>query len=239
MPPSSERKIMSRTTAAADLTRRRQALFLGLSGTLDDAQTQVGLRLWDQGYAQNRPAAIIEFVAELSTQLGLPPKQRHEMRMAIYQALLKYDAGREPLPGPSAANSAAASVAAPATVKPALRGSAAFIVFAHLLQSLLDGLRNADAVAKHDLIQSLQRLGPRSGLDLAQHHALTQWAKEGAALNVFSGASEPALALAVHTVYVGLCEALGPVATDQLLARAVRAAEALPEAPRFPPQRLL
>lgn len=240
MPASRELSLMSRSITASDLTRRRQALFHGLSGTLDDAQAQVGLRLWDRSYAQQRPAAIIEFVAELSTQLGLPPKQRHEMRMGIYQALLKYDAGREPLPGPTpASGTTTASGAAPA--KPAtIRGTPAFVVFMHLLQSLSEGLRAADAGARHDLIQSLQKLGLRSGLATDQQLALSAWAREsGAPMHSFSSADERTLALAVHTVYVGLCEALGPVATDQLLSRAVRAAEALPEALHFPPQRLL
>lgn len=236
---SRERIAMSRSTAATDLTRRRQALFVGLSGTLDDAQAQIGLRLWDQGYAQHRPAAIIEFVAELSTQLGLPPKQRHEMRMGIYQALLKYDAGREPLPGPAPTSGISSGAAAASPAKTAARGAPAFVVFAHLLQQLADGLRAADAVSKHDLIQSLQKLGPRSGLEFGLHHGLTQWAKEGAPLGAFAAADEKSLSLAVHTLYVGLCEALGPVATDQLLAKAVRATEALPEALRFSPQRLL
>lgn len=47
------------------------------------------------------------------------------------------------------------------------------------------------------------------------------------------------LAQVVHLGYVALCEALGPVDADQVLARAVRAAGQMPQARSFPPARLL
>ncbi|MFA5940125.1 MAG: hypothetical protein WC809_12280 [Sinimarinibacterium sp.] len=227
----------------ADLIRRRKALHLGLIGTLDEAQAQIGLRLWDASFAEQKPAAIIEFVAQLSAQLALPPKQRHEMRMGIYQALLKYDAGREPIPEVNGARPPhAMAVMAPSMPETApawVSGTPQFVVFSTLLQHLLDALRIMEAVARHDLIQSLRGSTGRSGLDFGLHHALTQWIKEGASLSAFATATEDALALAVHTLYVAFCEAVGPVAADQLLARAVRVADALPEAARFPPRRLL
>lgn len=231
------------STKTADITRRRKALHLGLAGALDESQSQIALRLWDQSFALQKPGAIIEFVAQLSSQLGLAPKLRHEMRMGIYQALLKYDAGREPIPEINGAKPAhtAIQITAPLPATPLARVSGApqYVVFCALLQNLMDGLRIVEAVAKHDLIQSLQKLNGRSGLDFGRHHALTQWAKEDAPLGAFAAEPEEVLAQAVHTLYIAFCEAVGPVATDQLLARAVRAAEALPEAARFPPRRLL
>lgn len=230
---------------STDIARRRKALHLGLMGALDESQSQIGLRLWDQSFALQKPGAIIEFVAELSAQLSLTPKLRHEMRMGIYQALLKYDAGREPIPEINGHaplhNSVAVAAVTPTPDVPVarVRGSPEYVVFCALLQQLLEGLRLVDAVAKHDLIQSLQKQSGRSGLDFGRHHALTQWAKDGAPLGAFAAEPEDVLALAVHTLYVAFCEAIGPVATDQLLARAVRAAETLPEAIRFPPRRLL
>ena len=230
------------STKSADITRRRKALHIGLAGALDESQAQIGLRLWDQSFALQKPGAIIEFVAELSSQLSLAPKLRHEMRMGIYQALLKYDAGREPIPEANdvrPVHTASQMAPLPATAIARVSGTPQYVVFCALLQSLMDGLRIVEAVAKHDLIQSLQKLSGRSGLDFGRHHALTQWAKEDAPLGAFAAESEEVLAQAVHALYIAFCEAVGPVATDQLLARAVRAAEALPEAARFPPRRLL
>ncbi len=227
---------------ATDIARRRKALHVGLVGALDEAQVQIALRLWDQAFAQQRPGAIIEFVAQLSSQLGLPPKQRHEMRMGIYQALLKYDAGREPIPEPRRAGAlatAAAVASLPATPLAGVRGSAEYVVFHTLLQQLMDGLLRIEALARHDLIQSLQKQGSRTGLTSGLHSALIQWARDDTALGAFAAEPAEVLSHTVHALYIALCEAVGPVATDQLLARAVRAAEGLPEAARFKPQRLL
>jgi len=47
------------------------------------------------------------------------------------------------------------------------------------------------------------------------------------------------LSQVVHLLYMALCEALGPVEADQVLTRAVRAAEQGPLARQFSPRRLL
>ena len=230
------------STQATDIARRRKALHVGLTGALDEAQVLVALRLWDQAFAQQRPGAIIEFVAQLSSQLGLPPKQRHEMRMGIYQALLRYDAGREPIPEtrPAGARGATNAVASlPATPLTSVRGPAEYAVFHALLQQLMDGLLRIEALARHDVIQSLQQQQGRSVLSSGLHSALIQWVRDDSGLGAYAAEPAEVLSDAVHALYVALCMAVGPVATDQLLARAVRAAEGLPEAARFKPQRLL
>lgn len=43
----------------------------------------------------------------------------------------------------------------------------------------------------------------------------------------------------VHQFYVALCEALGPIDADQVLTRAVRAAEQIPAARQFSPRKLI
>lgn len=52
-------------------------------------------------------------------------------------------------------------------------------------------------------------------------------------------APQAELAKVVHLLYVALCEALGPVEADQVLMRAVRAAEQIPQARQFSPRKLI
>lgn len=47
------------------------------------------------------------------------------------------------------------------------------------------------------------------------------------------------LSQVVHLLYMALCEALGPVEADQVLTRAVRAADQSPQARQFSPRRLI
>lgn len=234
---------MASRTAVADIARRRQAIYLGLSANLDEAQAKAALRVWDTGYAQTRPTAIIDFVADIALQLELPPKQRHEVRMGLYQALLRFDAGREMPPeipsGPlTAVGPAAGGVAAP--VLPEGPGATpAYVVFSVVAEGLLEGVKNDGPVALHDFSHSLESQSTVTGPRGEDRPALLAWIQGSGGLSGFAKASEAQLARVVHSLYVASAEALGPVAADRLLAHSVSQAEGLREARRFSPRKLL
>lgn len=225
----------------ADIARRRQAIYLGLVANLSEAQAQLGLRLWDTGYAQDRSSAIIDFVAELSAQLDLPPKQRHEVRMGLYQGLLKYDAGRNAADMPAAPASMPPSGSLPTPTAGASSGDGApmFTVFSMVAQSILGGVRADGLVAMHDFVGSLQAQQDSSGLKPDDLSSLIAWVKESGSLSAFARAREDLLARLIHVLYVATAEALGPVAADRLLAQSVSTAELSPEARKFPAKRFL
>lgn len=230
---------------ADDLARRRQAIFYGLSQTLGADQAQIGVRIWDASYAKQKPSAIIDYVTEVSSTLELPPSQRHEMRMALYQALLKYDAGRESPPAitPAAAPlPAAATAAEKAPVAPkvvALPPAAEFVVFSRIAQEIFDGVRDAGGVAQHEFRLSLQNQNGHSGLSALERKQLIDWSKNGRSVADMTKTAEKTMARMVHVLYFAACEALGPVRGDRLLSLAVSAAEELPEARRYSPRKLL
>lgn len=229
---------MARNTPA-DLARRRQAIYLGLIANLQESQAQAGLRLWDAGYGQTRPTAIIDFVSELATQLGLPPKQRHEVRMGLYQALLKYDAGREPPPAAAVTERSDEALGPLAqTLSPTL-GPPAYAVFNKVATEILNTVREDGSIAVHDFVASLEAQGAGSGLRSEELQPVLLWARGAGSLSGLIHSREEVLGRAVHALYVAACEALGPVAADRMLAQAVAAAEALPEARRFPARRFL
>lgn len=231
---------------ADDLARRRQAIFYGLSQTLGADQAQIGVRIWDGSYAKQKPSAIIEYVTEVASTLELPPNQRHEMRMALYQALLKYDAGREsppaietaaPAPPPAATVPAEKAPAAAKVV--GLPPAAEFIVFSRIAQEIFDGVRDAGGVAQHEFRLSLQNQNGHSGLSAMERKQLIDWSKNGSPAADMAKTAEKTLARMVHVLYFAACEALGPVRGDRLLSLAVSAAEELPEARRYSPRKLL
>lgn len=136
-----------------------------------------------------------------------------------------------PRPAPaSAAAAAASSEPAPAD---------SVVVFAAVYRAVLADMQQSHA----DQFEALRReakaltedmrlpAGPRSqllvGWTAPQHHA---WLVVG---------DEATLAQAVNVLYVALCETLGPVEADRLLARAVRSASQIPQARQFSPQRLI
>jgi len=231
---------------ADDLARRRQAIFYGLSQTLGADQAQIGVRIWDGSYAKQKPSAIIEYVTEVASTLELPPNQRHEMRMALYQALLKYDAGRASppaietaAPAPPPAATAPPEKAAAAAKVVALPPAAEFVVFSCIAQEIFDGVRDAGGVAQHEFRLSLQNQNGHSGLSALERKQLIDWSKNGSSAADMAKTAEKTLARMVHVLYFAACEALGPVRGDRLLSLAVSAAEELPEARRYSPRKLL
>lgn len=234
---------------ADDLARRRQAIFYGLSQTLGADQAQIGLRVWDTSYAKQKPSAIIDYVTELASTLELPPNLRHEMRMALYQALLKYDAGREtppsldhttpPPPVVAPAPTPATEKAPPVPKVVALPPPAEFVVFTRIAQEIFDAVRDAGGVAQHEFRLSLQNQNGHSGLSVLERKQLIDWSKAGNPPADMAKTAEKTMARMVHVLYFAACEALGPVRGDRLLSLAVAAAEELPEARRYSPRKLL
>lgn len=219
--------------------RRRAALVIGLDPVLPPERQREALRLWDSGYALQRPAALPEYIAELARQFELSLRERHELRLSVYQALMKHDpqTGRGAAAGnaPAAAGPkpAAAPVVAPRLDPPP------FVVFACMSAELMIGVRKGGPEAVQDFAVALEQHAAAAGLRADQSAILLRWARNQAPLDALAGAAERVFAGLFHAVYVATAEALGPVAADRLLARATQVASALPEASRFAPTRLL
>jgi hypothetical protein len=196
--------------------RRRRALEIGLSGVLSGSQLRDAMALWDDRYAQDRANAMTDFAQTLSAQLGLTASQAVALRAALFQALLKYDVQRAPAPS------------VPTSPFPEV-GSPAYIVFREMAGRLLAAAEQAGADALREFVEAAEapEMAPLAGgLSRGDFGAV-------------SGADADTLSRILHRLYVGLVHATGPVAADRALARAAAAAEALPAATQFSPQRLL
>lgn len=227
-----------------DLRRRRDAILVGLRASgFGDSQVTTALHIWDERFARERPAAIIEYMTETAQSLRLAPNQRHEMRMAIYQALLRYDARRMPLPE-SVTMPSAPSAPSP---KPSPERSEAIaeprspqqVIAEALLHQLRHQCQWQDESTLSEVSACLRKEGPGQRATALSRN-LGRWMVNGGSLPAdwLTGTIDE-LAEGLHLVYVAIAEALGPVLADRILTGAVQMAERLPEARSFPPSRLL
>lgn len=208
----------------------REALHAGLEHILDAAQAHSALVLWDREYAATRPNALIEYVNDVAAALALPTRQRHEVRMALYRALLAR--GIDPTQSRSGAPT-------PPAPRAPVEGTAAFRIFRSVALGVFDGVRRPGASASGAFIAALTRRTPGGGLTDTAQRALETWALQHDDDGYFRRLSPAEYAPLTHLIYVAACEALGPVGADRLFAQAIARAEALPEAAEFPPRRLL
>ena len=218
----------------------RDALAAGFEDVLGSQHVETALRLWDRHFAAGKSHALIEYVNQLAAALMLPTRQRHELRMALYRALLAR--GIDPTRGSDTARTPRAgadSSPIPRIDIGAGGNSPAFRVFRQVALAVLRGMR-ADALgAARTFAEALDRHAGSHGFDASARSALVRWVDGEAADDFLRSLDVERYSVLTHLLYVAACEALGPVAADRLMSQAVRSAETLPEAATFPPQRLL
>lgn len=134
-----------------------------------------------------------------------------------------------PIPAP-----APAPVAAPVPQGPPEQA-----IFSGLIRAILAEVQQFHSEALSDVrVDALKDIGRLRISGQAKHDFKQAWLKPlQDEWQVNASAAE--LAELTHLVYVGLCEAIGPVDADQVLARSVRNVERMAEARAFSPRRLL
>lgn len=140
-----------------------------------------------------------------------------------------------PIPVPSPAPQA---IAAPATQAAAPRPPEQ-VIFGGLIRAILAEVQQFHNEALNDVrVDALKDIGRLRISGQAKHDFKQAWLQPlQDEWQVSASATE--LAELTHLVYVGLCEAIGPVDADQVLARSVRHVERMTEARTFSPRRLL
>ena len=112
-------------------------------------------------------------------------------------------------------------------------------VCAELLRSALTEVQRFHAGTVSDLRSSaLEQLDQSRLSPGLRKQVRDAWGQPMQAAWVIDGTAAE-LSQLVHQFYVALCEALGPIDADQVLTRAVRAAEQTPAARQFSPRKLI
>lgn len=226
--------------SAAMIEHNRRAVYTALSGTCDDRLLlERAFTFWEQNFAAQGIFRVAQYIDGLMSQVGLNQEQRRALSIALYSALNKQDRELSEVPAMfRQAAQAAAPVHAAAAAKPSpLARTPETIVLGKMIAGLVDGAVRAGK--RDDLLDTLRET--QSSLLGASQRACQDWIKEGLTDCVLlaSRLQGREYSAVFNHVYVALCDAIGPVAADKVVGRAVDAAEQLPEAVSCPPRSLL
>jgi hypothetical protein len=236
------------------LSLRRRAAYAVLSPLLEENALIDALRLQHQSMRGDSVSDIIGYIDQVAARHHIDAASRKKLYEAYYKAL-KRPEGELPMdpwplmqidtapvapPVVSAAAlepvSAAMQAAAPALIAAASPDRA---VCAELLRTALAEVQRFHASALSDLHHGVLEQLDQGGLSQAVRKQVREaWAQPRQAAWVIEGSPQE-LSLVVHQFYVAMCEALGPVDADQVLTRAVRAADQMPQARQFSPRKLI
>lgn len=223
--------------------RRRRAVFVGLSPFLDEERVVAALWLWEKEFAMGPALALHGFVSRICEQAGLLAR-RQEVYRSLIHAMTRDAEELDQDPAQTMEAFRQRSMVQgfeKASYSPAAAEASSVAearVFTVVMESFLGSANEARPGAvlqvSHYIVAKLADLQlPQEAFD-----QLRDWLmRHRAQLDISMSIRDRRAVL--HLAYVAACEYLGPVAADQLLSRAIKAAEALPEGRRFPPRQLL
>lgn len=255
--------------ATQALSQRRRAAYAVLSPLLEEDALLDALRMQHQSMRGDAVSDIIGYIDQVAARHNIDAASRKKLYEAYYKALkqpeselpmdpwplMQIGTPAEPVVTPAAAPApaAAAPVAAITPVAAALQATAPALpaaqmlappspdraVCAELLRSAIAEVQRFHGAAMSDLRSSaLEQIDQGRLSQPVRKQARDAWTQPLQATWVVDG-TPAELSQLVHQFYVALCEALGPIDADQVLTRAVRAAEQIPAARQFSPRKLI
>lgn len=187
-----------------DKSGKRRAVYTALKPFLTEQVLLKALGHWDTYYANNTSLTLQQYVAEIAKGAGIKDR-RSGMLLNLSKAM----------------NSPIALLLPEPKVSEQTRDRLPSIATTHMFVALMKGLMNLMPPASqrsvfYDVLESVNRQR------VAQHlvDALVQWIEKEEDL-ILQPASPNALRALVNRTYVVMCERLGPVDADRLLAQAV------------------
>lgn len=200
-----------------DLVQRRRAVYTGLRPFFNDLEISKVLELWERDFSQKPMFALNVFIARCCTTPELKEKRGELLRAVIYAMDLPLN---QLLPDPQKMLKTEADIKAESDHKLDNLTN----VFVVLLTAMLAKYDLAtQAGIRNFVIENLDKLKfePRGA------QRIREWLS-GQSSNLAANYKIDVLQKLVNLTYVAMCEYVGPVKADQLLAQALKEAE--PEA---------
>lgn len=195
-----------------DIALRRRAILTGLRPFLDDDALFLAVALWAREYANQPPFALSGFVAKCCARAELKA-QRGQMLRAIITAMELPPS--QLLLDPGSQGEALAPIAEHARLNDQTQ------MFSLLLSALIS---LSDASMQSIIRSRLLQQFTKQTLEPEPHQVMQDWLAGDVAALTQNYDLELLQAL-VNQAYVVMCEVLGPVKTDRLLANAIRQAD--------------
>jgi len=248
--------------ATQALSQRRRAAYAVLSPLLEEDALLDALRMQHQSMRGDSVSDIIGYIDQVAARHNIDAASRKKLYEAYYKALklpeseLPMDPwplmqiGSAPAPAPAPVAPPAVSAAALEPVATAMQAAAPApiavpptspdrAVCAELLRSALADVQRSHVRALSDLRSgALEQLDQGRLSQPVRKQVRDAWNQPMQSTWVIEGTPQE-LSQLVHQFYVAMCEALGPVDADQVLTRAVRAADQIPQARQFSPRKLI
>ncbi len=224
--------------------RNQRAVFAALTRMTKDRTLLVqSWRFFEREFANDPVIQVNDFVKGLDGDVGLDAGQKRNLTVALFAALSRSVSDLPDIP--------AALVGKPEpqethSVKPAAEPADQVdsklppekLVFHSLVHRLYEKVAKRDPDAATEMVEIATEDG--GDLPASVFSQLTEWAEGG--FKLADGPVEidlDGMRSACHHLYIAACEALGPVATDRVMAAAVADTNGLPSAELFSPDRLL
>lgn len=203
-----------------DIALRRRAILTGLRPFLDDDALLSAVALWAREYANQPPFALSGFVAKCCARAELKA-QRGQILRAIIAAMELPPS--QLLPDPGSQGEVLAAVADQARLNDQTQ------MFSLLLSALI-GLSDASmqSMIRSRLLQQLTK----QKLEREPHQVMQDWLA-GHAVSLTKNYDLKLLQALVNQAYIVMCEVLGPVKADQLLAAAISQTKAVGDTLHF------
>lgn len=196
-----------------DLKTRRRAIYTGMRPYFDDAALLEAIHLWQLKYSDKPKFAFTEFLSECCQEKSMRA-QRTNILSSIFKALDLPE--KDLLPDPfDVTNSMLESTVTGHGCDETTT------VFVHLFEQLLAALSEKEALAvRLYVLNQLKALQ----VDELRKTLLRDWLDKRASALPLSYAL-PVMRQLVNFAYIALCELMGPVKADQLLAQVMRSSD--------------
>ena len=234
--------------SGTSIEHNRRAVYAALARSLPDRTVvQQALRLWEERYAATRVFHVTQYIDDVVKHVGIPADVRRPVVVALYAGLSKPESELPPVPTVIAdavrGTPATATDSAPVngTAVPAVDDRPAEqVVFSHLVGQMVHETLKKPAADPVELTACVKEQAEMQGAKSPAADMLSRWADTDLDTSkIPSALTEEGMQLAVHAIYLAVCEVLGPVPADHILRGAVSSANELPVAGDFAPDRLL
>ena len=220
---------MARSKDEQEIRRRRKVVRYSLDGVLTSGEMEAALGLWEREFRDQPAFVVSSFVQRLAGQLALGDRLREVKSRLLGNMLLSEEELVPAQPVPSA------PVVQPNVV---VAGSVLDVVFNGILMHATELIANRNAYTLRELRAFLLESGGGLRISDSGRECLLDWAHSTERMRapMAPGCSEDEMKKILHILYVWACEEIGPSAADRILSSAMREAEQLPEAAKFPPR---
>jgi hypothetical protein len=225
-----------------ELSRRRRAVFRGLSPYVSGERLMDAMWLWeDGGYGMRAAFALQDFLARVC---GTPALKglRREMHLSLVKSMILPSTALPPDPIAAMRSQRSMQTARGKSGVPEVRQEVAApeanLVFAHVSSRFLGSLEEAGPASTLKIRGYVLGGLTQLHLDRRVSAQLVNWLTDDS-VTLPVPIPLDVMRKLLHSMYVLACEYFGPVVADRHLAAAVRSASTLAAAKRFPPSQLL